>query len=41
MSKILVTEPHHFDATPAPGKNLDAASAPTLLFVKPALFKQR
>jgi hypothetical protein len=27
-----VAEPHHFFAAPAPGKNFDAAAAPTLLY---------
>jgi hypothetical protein len=29
-----VAEPHHFYAAPAPGKNFDAAPAPTLLYSK-------
>jgi hypothetical protein len=31
---ISVSEPHHFYAAPAPGKNFDAAPAPTLLYSK-------
>jgi hypothetical protein len=29
--KTCVAEPHNFYAAPAPGKNFDAAPAPTLL----------
>jgi hypothetical protein len=36
---ISVAEPHHFDAAPAPGKNFDAALAPTLLYSKAKNFK--
>jgi hypothetical protein len=34
-----VAEPHHFYAAPAPGENFDAASAPTLLYIKTKHFK--
>jgi hypothetical protein len=34
-----VAEPHHFYATPAPGKNLDAAPAHTLLYSKAKFLK--
>jgi hypothetical protein len=36
-----VAEPHHFDATPAPGKNFDAvpAPAPTLLYSEAKFLK--
>jgi hypothetical protein len=42
--KFSVAEPHHFYAAPAPGKNFDAAPAPTLLnneaeFLKRSKFK--
>jgi hypothetical protein len=32
-------EPHHFYAAPAPGKNFDAAPAPTLLYSKANFLK--
>jgi hypothetical protein len=34
-----VAEPHHFYAAPAPGKNFDAAPAPTLLYSKAKFLK--
>jgi hypothetical protein len=34
-----VAEPHHFYAAPAPGKNFDAAPAPTLLYSKEKFLK--
>jgi hypothetical protein len=34
-----VAEPHHFYAAPAPGKNLDAPPAPTLLYSKAKILK--
>jgi hypothetical protein len=33
-------EPHHFYAAPAPGKNFDAAPAPTLLDSKAKFVKR-
>jgi hypothetical protein len=33
-----VVEPYHFYAASAPGKNFDAAPAPTLLYSKAAKF---
>jgi hypothetical protein len=33
-------ELHHLDAAPAPGKNFDAATAPTLLYTKLTFKKQ-
>jgi hypothetical protein len=36
---ISVAEPHHFDAASAPGKNFDAAPAPTLLYIARQNFK--
>jgi hypothetical protein len=36
--EVRVAEPHHVDAVP--GKNFDAAPAPTLLYTKPTFFKQ-
>jgi hypothetical protein len=38
--KISVAEPHHFYASPAPGKNFDAAPAPTLLYRKAKFLKR-
>jgi hypothetical protein len=48
--KSSVSEPHHFyaapapgknfDAAPAPGKNFDAAPAPTLLYNKTKFLKR-
>jgi hypothetical protein len=35
----IVAEPHHFYAAPAPGKNFDAAPAPTLLYSKAKFLK--
>jgi hypothetical protein len=35
-----VAEPHHFDAAPTPGKNFDAAPAPTLLYSKENFLKR-
>jgi hypothetical protein len=35
-----VAEPHHFYAAPAPGKNFDAAPAPTLLYSKAKFVKR-
>jgi hypothetical protein len=35
-----VAEPHHFYAAPAPGKNFDAAPAPTLLYSKEKFLKR-
>jgi hypothetical protein len=35
-----VAEPHHFYAAPAPGKNFDAAPAPTLLHSKTKFLKR-
>jgi hypothetical protein len=37
--KCSVAEPHHFYAAPAPGKNFDAAPAPTLLYSKAKFLK--
>jgi hypothetical protein len=37
--KSSVAEPHHFYAAPAPGKNFDAAPAPTLLYSKAKFLK--
>jgi hypothetical protein len=37
---ISVAELHHFYAAPAPGKNLDAAPAPTLLYSKEKILKR-
>jgi hypothetical protein len=39
LSLHSVAEPHHFYAAPAPGKNLDAAPAPTLLYSKAKILK--
>jgi hypothetical protein len=36
---ISVAEPHHFYAAPGPGKNFDAAPAPTLVYCKAKLYK--
>jgi hypothetical protein len=36
---VSVAEPHHFYEAPAPGKNFDAALAPTLLYSKANLLK--
>jgi hypothetical protein len=40
--KNSVAEPHHFYAAPAPGKNFDAAPAPTptLLYSKAKFLKR-
>jgi hypothetical protein len=38
--KTSVAEPHHFYAAPAPGKNFDAAPAPTLLYSKAKFLKR-
>jgi hypothetical protein len=35
-----LAESHHFYAAPAPGKNFDAAPAPTLLFSKEKFLKR-
>jgi hypothetical protein len=35
-----VAKPHHFYAAPAPGKNFDAAPAPTLLYSKIKFLKR-
>jgi hypothetical protein len=37
--KNSVAEPHHFYAALAPGKNLDAAAAPTLLYSEAKFLK--
>jgi hypothetical protein len=40
FSLTSVAEPHHFYAAPAPGKNFDAAPAPTLLYSKTKFLKR-
>jgi hypothetical protein len=40
IQKSSVAEPHHFDAALAPGKNFDAAPAPTLLYSKTKYLKR-
>jgi hypothetical protein len=37
--KNSVAKPHHFYAAPAPGKNPDAAPAPTLLYREAKILK--
>jgi hypothetical protein len=38
--KSIVAEPDHFYAAPAPGKNFDAAPAPTFLYSKAKFLKR-